>query len=164
MQKGMRKMENFKEILEKAVADSNAEAAVLDISQCGSQIKVRFFELKNVEGQMFANLEVLSPKKTWEGLLGGLVLAIIASVTVFEYLRPRISSIGFEFSDALVLGIILGILGVIGDLSESLIKREIQVKDSGEVLPGIGGALDLIDSLLFTAPAMYLYLILFVRG
>ena len=59
---------------------------------------------------------------------------------------------------AIILGIILSITAVLGDLIESLFKRECGVKDSGSVLPGIGGILDLLDSLLFNAPIMYLYL------
>jgi phosphatidate cytidylyltransferase len=59
---------------------------------------------------------------------------------------------------AVVLGLVLGFAAVIGDLAESLIKRSCNVKDSGRFLPGIGGALDLIDSILFTAPMMFFYL------
>ncbi len=105
----------------------------------------------------------ISPNKTWEGLLGGLVVALIASVTAFEYLKPRISLVGFKSEDAVILGILLGIAATVGDLSESLLKRQTKVKDSGGVLPGIGGALDLIDSLLFSAPVLYIYLKLFVH-
>jgi phosphatidate cytidylyltransferase len=105
----------------------------------------------------------ISPNKTWEGLLGGFVFAIIASLSVFNYLESRISSIGFTQVDAIALGVLLGFVSVVGDLGESLLKRETHVKDSGEMLPGIGGALDLIDSLLFTAPVLYAYLFFVVH-
>ena len=65
---------------------------------------------------------------------------------------------GFQLSHAIVLAIILGVGSVVGDLVESLMKREADVKDSGKFLPGVGGSLDLLDSLLFNAPIMYLYL------
>ena len=65
---------------------------------------------------------------------------------------------GLTLTHALVLGVLLGAAAVIGDLAESLIKREAGVKDSGHLFPGIGGILDLLDSLLFIAPIMYLYL------
>lgn len=104
----------------------------------------------------------ISPNKTWEGLIGGIAIAMLASLAAFKYLEPRISQVGFTLTDALILGPLLGVLGVLGDLAESLLKRRTQVKDSGGLLPGIGGALDLIDSLLFTAPVLYGYLVLFV--
>jgi phosphatidate cytidylyltransferase len=66
-------------------------------------------------------------------------------------------------SDAAILGLVLGFAAIIGDLAESIIKRSAGVKDSGRMLPGIGGALDLIDSLLFTAPILFFYL-RFVTG
>lgn len=105
----------------------------------------------------------ISPNKTWEGLLGGLVVSLIASIAAFKYLEPRVARVGFQEFDALVLGVLLGLFGVVGDLSESLLKRQTQVKDSGGVLPGIGGALDLIDSLLFSTPILYAYLTLVVQ-
>ncbi len=122
-----------------------------------------------ITGRMFGRHKMIpriSPNKTWEGVLGGIVIAVVASITAFEYIKTRIhvSKVEFGYDDALILGVLLGVLGTLGDLGESLFKREVHVKDSGEVLPGIGGALDLIDSLLFTAPALYVYLVLFVRG
>jgi len=65
---------------------------------------------------------------------------------------------GMNWIHATILGVALGISAVIGDLIESLFKREVGVKDSGKLFPGIGGILDLLDSLLFNAPIMYLYL------
>ena len=65
---------------------------------------------------------------------------------------------GMNMTHAMILGLILGLCAVIGDLIESLFKREAGIKDSGHFFPGIGGILDLLDSLLFNAPIMYLYL------
>jgi phosphatidate cytidylyltransferase len=68
-----------------------------------------------------------------------------------------------NWTHATILGLLLGFAAVIGDLAESIIKRSTGVKDSGRLLPGIGGALDLVDSLLFTAPLLFFYLRLVVR-
>ena len=64
----------------------------------------------------------------------------------------------FRLDDVIVLGLLLGVGAIVGDLAESIIKRSTLAKDSSAILPGIGGTLDLIDSLLFTAPLMYFYL------
>jgi phosphatidate cytidylyltransferase len=98
-------------------------------------------------------LTQISPRKTWEGTLGGL-LANVLSAGIFGVLFfPSLSLISI-----VVLGIIIGISGQVGDLAESLLKRISNVKDSGTVLPGHGGILDRIDSLLFAIPVLYLYL------
>jgi len=68
-----------------------------------------------------------------------------------------------SWTNATILGLLLGFAAIIGDLAESIIKRSTGVKDSGNFLPGIGGALDLIDSLLFTAPLLFFYLRLVIR-
>lgn len=98
----------------------------------------------------------ISPGKTWEGFAGALLISTLASV-VFERLAQSHLA-GMNWIHALVLGVILGAAAVLGDLIESLFKREASVKDSGRLFPGIGGILDLMDSLLFNAPLMYLYL------
>ena len=64
----------------------------------------------------------------------------------------------FGWTHVIVLGIVLPLFAVVGDLAESVVKRSLQIKDSGSFLPGIGGALDLIDSLCFTAPVVYFYI------
>jgi phosphatidate cytidylyltransferase len=98
----------------------------------------------------------ISPGKTWEGFAGAVVISTGASVMFAHLAGPRLT--GMTLTHAVILGVILSIGAVIGDLIESLFKRESGVKDSGRYLPGIGGILDLLDSLLFNAPLMYLYL------
>ena len=98
----------------------------------------------------------ISPGKTWEGFGGALVVSTGASLGFVHCLGAHMA--GMNTVHAIVLGILLSSTAVIGDLIESLFKRECGAKDSGNVLPGIGGILDLLDSLLFNAPIMYLYL------
>lgn len=98
----------------------------------------------------------ISPGKTWEGFGGAVVTSILASVLFVHFLTTKMA--GMNYVHAIVLGIILSIGAVVGDLIESIFKREAGVKDSGHFFPGIGGILDLLDSLLFNAPIMYLYL------
>jgi phosphatidate cytidylyltransferase len=98
----------------------------------------------------------ISPGKTWEGFVGALVISAAASLVYAHLARAHLS--GMTALHALVLGVALGAAAVVGDLIESLFKREAGVKDSGRYFPGIGGILDLVDSLLFNAPLMYLYL------
>ena len=91
----------------------------------------------------------ISPKKTWEGLIGALVATTIGASLVFY----------FVLNDSWWLGAMIGVMGVItatcGDLIESAVKRDLQIKDMGSILPGHGGILDRVDSLLFTAPAVW---------
>ena len=98
----------------------------------------------------------ISPGKTWEGFAGAILVSTGASLVFVHFLGGRMA--GMNYVHATILGIVLSVTAVIGDLIESLFKREAGVKDSGNVLPGIGGVLDLLDSLLFNAPIMYLYL------
>jgi phosphatidate cytidylyltransferase len=98
----------------------------------------------------------ISPAKTWEGFGGALAVATGASLLYTHYFADKMP--GMTPLHATVLGVVLGSTAVIGDLIESLFKREAGVKDSGNFFPGIGGILDLLDSLLFNAPIMYLYL------
>lgn len=98
----------------------------------------------------------ISPKKTWEGFFGALVFSIGGGCALVALLGNKLAYL--DYRHAAVLGLILGFSAVVGDLAESLIKRSCGVKDSGRFLPGIGGALDLIDSILFTAPMMFFYL------
>jgi phosphatidate cytidylyltransferase len=98
----------------------------------------------------------ISPGKTWEGFAGAIGATILASLLMAHFLGHRMA--GMNSLHAIVLGLFLGLAAVLGDLIESLFKREAAVKDSGHFFPGIGGILDLLDSLLFNAPIMYLYL------
>lgn len=98
----------------------------------------------------------ISPNKTREGFLGGLIFSMLAALAAKIFMPPI-----FSYLNLLSFGLFLGILGQLGDLSESLMKRDCGVKDSGNIFPGIGGALDCIDSLLFTAPVFYFWLLHF---
>lgn len=98
----------------------------------------------------------ISPGKTWEGFGGAILASVLASFLFVHYLGGHMT--GMNLAHALILGVILGVAAVVGDLIESIFKREAGVKDSGRFFPGIGGILDLLDSLLFNAPIMYLYL------
>jgi len=94
----------------------------------------------------------ISPNKSWEGAIGGFVFSIL-----FAFLGRYL--MGWKsLSFILFSGILIGVFTQLGDLAESLIKRDYQVKDSSVFLPGLGGMLDVIDSLLFTAPVFYTYL------
>ena len=98
----------------------------------------------------------ISPGKTWEGFGGAIVVSTGASLVFAHFLGGHM--IGMTPLHAVVLGVVLSSTAVVGDLIESLFKREAGVKDSGTFFPGIGGILDLLDSILFNAPIMYLYL------
>jgi len=98
----------------------------------------------------------ISPGKTWEGFGGAIFTSTLLSVLFVRWAGNYLQ--GLTYFHAVVLGVILSAAAVIGDLIESLFKREAGVKDSGRFFPGIGGMLDLMDSLLFNAPLMYLYI------
>jgi phosphatidate cytidylyltransferase len=94
----------------------------------------------------------ISPKKTVEGLVGGIAMSVITALVIHFTFFPQMHLI-----HAIVAGVILSITGVIGDLAESMWKRSAAVKDSGTLIPGHGGFLDRFDSILFTAPILYVY-------
>ncbi len=98
----------------------------------------------------------VSPGKTWEGFAGAIVASTLASLLLTHFGQQHFY--GMNWRHAAILGIMLSVAAVVGDLIESIFKREAGVKDSGRYFPGIGGVLDLLDSLLFNAPLMYLYL------
>ena len=112
-------------------------------------------------GKMWGTVKLapsLSPKKTMAGAIAGLASAIAASVIFFMISQWTPANVfHLTLVQALVLGSLIGVFGQLGDLAESLLKRDANIKDSNKI-PGIGGALDLLDSLLFTAPIVYLFL------
>ena len=98
---------------------------------------------------------VLSPGKTYEGLLGAVVFSIFGAWISFTWLIPALEgSVAYGW---LPIGIVLGLGGLFGDLAESLIKRDTGCKDSSSWMPGFGGVLDILDSILWTAPIAYLF-------
>lgn len=96
--------------------------------------------------------ESVSPKKTVEGFLGGVFFSAIGSYFIFKYTN------NLEFSNWLIISVIVSVFGTIGDLIESKYKRQANVKDSGNLMPGHGGLLDRLDSAIFVAPFVYLFL------
>jgi phosphatidate cytidylyltransferase len=92
---------------------------------------------------------LVSPNKTWEGFLGGAVASILVAVVVIHFIHP------WTIGKALVLGIVVAIVAPLGDLSQSMIKRHLGLKDIGRIMPGHGGLLDRFDGLLFVLPATY---------
>jgi phosphatidate cytidylyltransferase len=99
----------------------------------------------------------ISPGKTWEGFAGALLFAQLAACGLYAAFPAQLAFFG-GWHHVIALGLLLAVLAVIGDLAESVVKRALDAKDSGRMLPGIGGSLDLIDSICFTAPALYFYL------
>ena len=91
----------------------------------------------------------VSPKKSWEGTVGATIVVFVAALIGGPFMRP------FNIGSALALAAVVAVVSPLGDLAESLIKRDLGVKDMGTILPGHGGVLDRIDSLLLVAPAAY---------
>jgi phosphatidate cytidylyltransferase len=100
--------------------------------------------------------ERISPKKSWEGALGGILVTLAASFFMGKY-------IDVDLIHWLVITLLMVIISTFGDLSESLLKRQFGLKDSGQLIPGHGGLLDRFDSLLFSIPVFVCYLKLVVR-
>jgi phosphatidate cytidylyltransferase len=97
---------------------------------------------------------VLSPKKTWEGALAGVVTAAATAVLLDRLFGPILSGI----AEAAAFGVVIGTISSLGDLAESLLKRDGQSKDSSTLVPGFGGLLDVIDSVVFSVPIAYWWL------
>lgn len=100
----------------------------------------------------------ISPGKTVEGVIGGLAVGLVASLIWYWVWQGQFGELRLSLFDACALGLILPTAGVIGDLVESMLKRAATVKDSSRCFPGLGGILDVLDSLLFAAPVMFFYL------
>ncbi len=100
---------------------------------------------------------VLSPKKTWEGFAGGLVTAVLTAVVIGQ-LGPVFGGSEYAWLSAVAFGLVVGVVGALGDLAESLVKRDCQKKDASAAVPGFGGVLDVVDSIVFAAPVVYWWL------
>lgn len=94
---------------------------------------------------------LISPAKTWEGVIGGLLACIIACLVT------TVIPLGVPWYLAVLLAVLIGVAATLGDLSESLIKRQTDVKDSGQIMPGHGGMLDRMDSVLFVLIVVYIF-------
>jgi phosphatidate cytidylyltransferase len=106
-------------------------------------------------GKMFGRHKIIprvSPNKTWEGFIGGMVTIVIVAGVMAPYLTP------LSVVEGLLAGLIISIAGFVGDVVISSVKRDLNIKDSGTLIPGHGGVLDRLDSLMFTAPLFFHYL------
>lgn len=103
-------------------------------------------------------IPVVSPRKTVEGAVGGLLGALLMGLAFFGVWGSRLEPL--RWTDIVFLSILFGFFAQIGDIIESALKRDSGIKDSGSIFPGMGGVLDLIDSLLVTGPLMYFYMVL----
>ena len=101
---------------------------------------------------------VISPKKSWEGLGGGIAFCLVVNILWLILSGGKLGSFDFHFGDALTLAVLFPIVGTAGDLVESMFKRAVDVKDSNTMVYGLGGILDMIDSILFNAPLLYIYM------
>lgn len=105
----------------------------------------------------------ISPKKTWEGVAGGIALSVAMGFLFLKLCGGRLDGFGITWKSNAFLAAGLSVCAVVGDLTESLFKRAVKVKDSGGLLPGLGGMLDVFDSLFFVFPALYAYIAIFLR-
>lgn len=102
--------------------------------------------------------ERISPNKTWEGFVGGVLLAVLVALNLEQYFGA------LTRLEWVAVAVIIGVFGTLGDLVESMLKRSLGVKDSGSILPGHGGFLDRFDGLLIAAPLVYLFLMVCKYG
>ena len=145
----------------RGVAGSDAGYLVIGsllIVTKGGDIGAYFF------GRLFGKrklVPLLSPGKTWAGAVGALIGSAATAIAWLHYATPLFTPVGSErwaspdWLSAAVYGLILGVTGLVGDLCESLIKRDVGKKDSARLLPGFGGLLDLMDSVLYASPVAY---------
>ena len=109
-----------------------------------------FFVGKNIgKRKLFVSV---SPKKTQEGFIGGLLFTLLSAYIISKYNND------YTLMNWLTIGFIISVIGTLGDLVESKFKRQANIKDSGNIMPGHGGMLDRLDSILFAAPFIYLYI------
>ena len=108
-------------------------------------------------------LTKISPKKTWEGTLGGIILCVITIGFLYPLFRKEIELTDIPESVWFIIPALCGIFGTLGDLLESKLKRMADVKDSGSFMPGHGGFLDRFDSLLVAVPAVWVFVYLFIK-
>lgn len=105
----------------------------------------------------------ISPGKTWEGCIGGVLTALAVSFAAYFFSGGVVGPFRFRVVDAAVLGLVLPVVGIVGDLVESMLKRASGAKDSGTMIAGMGGLLDVLDSLFLAAPILYFYAQIFMR-
>jgi phosphatidate cytidylyltransferase len=98
---------------------------------------------------------ILSPKKTWEGAVGGMVWSVLTAVAINRF-GPALAG---GFLAELGFGVTVGVTGLLGDLAESLVKRDCLQKDASQTMPGFGGVLDVVDSIIFAAPVAFLWFV-----
>jgi CDP-diglyceride synthetase len=101
---------------------------------------------------------VLSPKKSWEGLLGGFVFSAVAALILLDFLETFADWDMFGGRTAIILAVVFTLIGLLGDLYESAIKRAASVKDSASTIPGMGGVLDVLDSLILVGPVFCVFI------
>jgi len=106
---------------------------------------------------------LLSPKKSWEGAAGGLAAAVLVALALNAVSAAFLGDALLSWQVAVGFGSTVGLAGMLGDLAESLVKRDCGVKDASEAVPGFGGLLDVLDSILFAAPVAYVWFVV-VRG
>lgn len=108
-------------------------------------------------------MPTVSPKKTWAGAYGAVITSVAATWIIAAFILPRLAHLTLGIPGIIVVGIGLSLAAQVGDLAESMFKREADVKDSSQLIPGHGGVLDRVDSLLFTLPVGYVLLGFFLR-
>ncbi|MCI0380500.1 MAG: phosphatidate cytidylyltransferase [Gemmataceae bacterium] len=133
---------------------SSAALALLIFSAKGCDIGA--YTVGRLIGR-FQMTPVLSPKKTWEGALGGLLLAAAIAVGIDRWMAVDMAPLKHNWLFEIGFGLSIGMASMVGDLAESVIKRDCEQKDASQVVPGFGGVLDVIDSLLFAAPVAYVW-------
>jgi phosphatidate cytidylyltransferase len=99
----------------------------------------------------------LSPKKTVEGAVGGVVFGVIASLIVAAIARYALELPVLSFGKAVLFGMVIGVVAQVGDLMESMVKRDCERKDASDTVPGFGGILDIADSLIFAGPVAFVF-------